>query len=82
MSELGEAIEFRLRMGEEAQRQLDMLRVTLGKRMADAADTARGCADEDERAFHEGRGHAYEDVLSLLGPEPAWYTDPDTSEPF
>ncbi len=59
---------YRERINEEAQRQLEMLRVTLTERIAECTTKA-------------GR-RAYQDVVDLLGPAPAWWNDPDTKEPF
>ncbi len=76
---------YRERINEEAQRQLEMLRVTLTERIAERdvlmAELPRDMAPIPHAAY-KGAREAYADVLSLLGPEPAWWTDPDSSEPF
>jgi hypothetical protein len=64
-------LDWPARQGEEAIRQLDMLRHTLKERL-------REC----KQSHHIREAVAYQDVLSLLGPEPAWTVDPDTKEPF
>ncbi len=72
---------YRERINEEAQRQLEMLRVTLTERIAECQALQWGISTEDNRRGH-AKEVAYRDVLSLLGPEPAWWNDPDNGEPF
>jgi hypothetical protein len=72
---------YRERVNEEAQRQLEMLRVTL-KVKAEVCGQKAMASDSLGAAYQTGKVMAYDDVLFLLGPEPAWWNDPDTKEPF
>lgn len=76
---------YRERINEEAQRTLDMLRVTLNARLELCAADWELASDSwwsEGMAAAEGAWNAYADVLSLLGPEPAWWTDPEDGSPF
>lgn len=70
--EFHEAVEFRLRLGDEAIRQNALLRQTVARRLVDL---------DPQTPYSFGLKDAYEDVQTLLGPEDAWYTD-DDGNPF
>jgi hypothetical protein len=74
-------IDWPARQGEEAIRQLDMLRVTLEAQIERSLDDAETAVSHAGERFFEGAVAAYRNVLALLGPEPAWTTDED-GEPF
>ena len=76
-----DALDYPARQGEEAIRQLDMLRHTLKEWIAQNEALYVAPMQTVTPAVRAAI-NAYKDVLTLLGPEPAWTVDPDTLEPF
>ena len=65
-----DALDYPARQGEEAIRQLDMLRHTLKERMAAVLRKAESSRNEDDEFICGVEYATYRDVLTLLGPEP------------
>lgn len=82
MSADADPFGYRERIEAEAVRQIEMLRHTLAERIKRLDEQMEHVQSAGTYRDLAGRKFAYEDVLDLLGPEDAWWTDPEDGSPF